>query len=229
MLKLDEPLVSAISKISETISEDRLSEMVSIEGVFSTGHFIYPANEADKKGNHLDSLFLIEPIAKNDDFVELIVEDILLWIYQKHIIFETIFAPAQPSVMRITDELAKRLKARTAYWEYLPSGWFGNKLVSGSINKDSRVLVFNAVSQQGHCVSEHLPQYVQSLGGQVVAAAVFAKGNAPGIAQVEQKYNEKFYSTIQVKIDVQSPADCPLCKNNQTSAVSWTNLRDTYK
>ena len=41
---------------------------------------------------------------------------------------------------RITEKLSERLQTRKCYWEYFPSGWFGNKVIEGSITSGDKVL-----------------------------------------------------------------------------------------
>jgi hypothetical protein len=233
MLKLDDSIKNDIRIISATISQEKVAEMLATEGSYLKGHFIYPANDCERIGNHLDALFLIEPITKNKKFLEWIIDDICTWVENENISCDVIFAPAQPAVIRIVEELAKRLKVRTAYWEYLTTGWFGDKVASGNIKQNDRVLVFNGISQQGRCVDERLPQFVTMLGGEVVGAAVFAKGTAPAVSQAEDKHGKKLYSTIQVQINVQNPKDCNICNNKEKymalPAIPWTHLRDQYK
>src|SRR5213078_3543563 len=78
---------------------------------------------------------------------------------------DVVFAPAQPAVRPLAEAVGARLERPTAYWEYLPSGRYGSRLVEGSVPGGSRALALNAVSLQGRCVGLRLPQFVQGLGG----------------------------------------------------------------
>lgn len=227
MPRSGETLKEAISTVSETFPGDVLTDILSTAGAhIPHGHFQYPAREGNRDGNHLDSLFIIEPIAANERWVDAIVEDICRWIEREKVQFEVVFAPAQPAVQRIAGKLAERTGARQAYWEYLPSGWFGTRLVSGSIGKGEPVLVFNGVSQQGRCVGDRLPSFVEGLGGNTVAAAVFAIGTAPGARQAVERYGSKLYAAVQVDIDINPPQSCPLCaRPDAPPLVPWTDVR----
>jgi len=192
-----------------------------------SGHFEFPAPDSGRVGNHLQSLFLIEPIAENKQFIGWIADDIVRWIEKRNLIFDVIFAPSQPAVKKIAHRIAERTATREAYWEYLPSGWFGTKCLEGEIHHGDKVLIFNAVTPQGRCVGERLPAFVEQLKGNVVGAAVFAKGTAAGVAAAEQRYGELFYSSIQVQIDVLRPDQCQQCQApGATRAIPWTELRD---
>lgn len=217
--------IDGVNVVSQTIPGEQVSRMLSTPGIsFRNGHFQYPVDEGDRRGNHLDTIFVIEPIAANDQFVDWIVADIKRWIDSENIDFDVIFAPAQPAVMRIVEKLAEQTGKRTAFWEYKSTGWFGDKVVSGEIRKGDKVLVMNGVTQQGRCVGERLPSFVANLGGETVAAAVFAKGTASGVKDAENKYGPKFYSTIEVAIEVSPPATCKSCIGGN-SAVPWTQFR----
>jgi orotate phosphoribosyltransferase len=225
MLKLD----GAVKVVSPTMPEDQIKQILGTPGVYhADGHFQYPVSEGGKVGNHLDSLFLLEPIVKNDQYIEWIVDDICRWIAAEKLEFDVIFAPAQMSVTFLVEKLASRLNARKAYWEYTYGGWFGAELVEGEVKKGDRVLVVNGVSMRGRCVGDRLPRYVENLGGTVVAAAVFAKGTAPGVADAEKRYGKNFYATVQVDIKVAAPQDCQQCAVEPTTELTpWTTLRDS--
>lgn len=228
MLKLDEPLKGAVKVISPTMPEDQINQILRTPGVYhAPGHYQYPVSEGGKVGNHLDSLFLIEPIVKNDQFVSWIVDDMCRWLAAEKLEFDVIFAAEQTAVTFIVEKLAKRLNVRKAYLEYTYGGWFGTELVEGEIKKGDRVLVFNGVTLRGRCVGERLPHVVENLGGIVIAAAVFAKGTAPGVTAAEKRYGEKFYATVQVDIKVASPQDCEQCLLEAIPELTpWTKLRD---
>jgi len=209
--------------------EDQINQILRTPGVYHTpGHFQYPVSEGGKVGNHLDSLFLIEPIVKEDQFVEWIVDDICRWIDAEKLEFDVIFAPAQMAVTFIVEKLAKRLNVRKAYLEYTYAGWFGTELVEGEINKSDRVLLFNGITHQGRCVGERLPHFVENIGAKVVAAAVFAKSTTAGVIATEQHYGTKFYAAVQVDIKVATPQDCEQCLLESIPELTpWTKLRDS--
>ncbi|MGI0149325.1 MAG: hypothetical protein ACREDF_07320, partial [Thermoplasmata archaeon] len=139
------------------------------------GHYLYPA---DTNGNHTKGFFAIEPVTRVAAFTDTIADDVAVWAHQEAIDVDVVFAPAQPAVRPLAEGVADRLEKRTAYWEYLLSGRYGNRLVEGSVPRGSKALALNGVSLQGRCVGLRLPHFVESLGGTVVAAAVFAKGVA---------------------------------------------------
>ena len=223
-----ETLNQLIRVTSSTFPKEEIAEILHKPGIyFRHGHFLYPVNDGRKVGNHLDSLFIIEPIVVDNHLVEFIVSDINRWIEKENIDFDVIFAPAQPAVQTIVSKLSDKTNKRSAFWEYYSTGWFGSKLVSGEIQPGDKVLVFNGVSQQGRCVGERLPSFVQDLGATTVAAAIFAKGTAPGVQDAETRYGNKLYSAIQVDIAVFSPDACMLCSQpNPPALIPWTDLRD---
>src|SRR5207247_6411427 len=121
--------------------------------------------------------------------------------------------PAQPAVRPLAEAVGARLEKPTAYWEYLPSGRFGNRLVEGSVPGGSKALALNAVSLQGRCVGLRLPQFVQGLGGQVTAAAVFAK--APRSSCARRRTGWATVSTARFRSTYRSflPLPAPCAKN----------------
>lgn len=217
----------AIKVTSKTMPEEQIGKILSTPGiVFTDGHFEYPVSNNEQAGNHLQSVFLIEPIANNQQYVDWIVDDIARWLEDEHIELDVVFAPAQPAVKIIVEALAKKKNLRTVFWEYLPGGWFGSKVVAGALKPNDRVLVFNGVSQQGRCVGNRLPSFVDALGGQTVAAAVFAKGTAAGVKAAEERFGDKLYSTIQVSIPISTPEACPTCKSEPSKKlIPWTDLK----
>lgn len=223
----DALIAGAITVTSKTIPEEQIAKILSTPGiVFKNGHFEYPVSNQEQTGNHLQSVFLIEPIAANKQYVDWIVEDIANWLDKEHIEVDVVFAPAQEAVKVIVDALAKKKNLKTAFWEYLPGGWFGQKVVGGEVKAGDRVLVFNGVSQQGRCVGLRLPSFVEKLGGETVAAAVFAKGTTEGVKEAEKKYGDKLYSTVQVSIPISTPDTCHICKNDPSKKlIPWTELK----
>jgi hypothetical protein len=233
MPQLSEPLSLSVKVTSPSFPKERMEKILSTPGIYLRGgHFEYPATEGNQTGNHLDAVFIIEPIAQNPTFVDWIVEDILCWIEKENIQFDVIFAPAQPAVKTIVGKLAKRTGARQAYWEYFPTGWFGSKLVSGEVKQGERALVFNGVTQQGRCVGDRLPSFVESLGAIPIAAAVFAKGSAPGVSIPEKRFGNKFYSAVQAAIQISSPDACTICQSTNPEIskklTPWTAVRDSH-
>lgn len=231
MPQLSKPLSHCLRVTSDSFPKEKINEILATPGIYVTGgHFEYPVTEGNRVGNHLDSVFIIEPIAENSKFVDWIVDDILNWMEKHDIQFDVIFGPAQPAVQTIVDKLAERTGTRQAYWEYFPSGWFGAKLVSGEVKPGERVLVFNGVTQQGRCVGERLPAFVEGLGGNPIAAAVFAKGTASGVTIPENKYGDKFYSAVQASIQISPPNECANCKSSasgsQDKLTPWTVVRE---
>lgn len=224
MPQLSESLSHRLKVTSDSFPKEKIDKILATPGIYVTdGHFEYPVTDGNRIGNHLDSVFVIEPIAKNPKFVDWIVDDILNWIGKYDIQFDVIFAPAQPAVQTIVDKLAARTGTRQAYWEYFSSGWFGSKLVAGMVKPGERVLVFNGVTQQGRCVGERLPSFLEELGANPVAAAVFAKGTASGVSIPEKRFSDKFYSAVQATILVNSRDSCPDCQSSKPN--SSINLR----
>jgi len=217
MASLGERLTAA----SETFLVDRLETIVRDARPFHPeGHYLYPA---DERGNHLQGYFLIEPVAANPDFVEWIAEDVVSWAEEKGIEFDVLFAPAHPAVKILAQEIADAAGRRVAYWEYLPSGRFGERLVEGRVAAGSKALVFNGVSHTGRCVGQRLPEFVERLGATSVAAAVFVKGSAPKVAETEQRLGDRFYSAVRAEVPVFAPEGCPLCAR-MGPPVPWTAL-----
>jgi hypothetical protein len=210
--------------VSPTFTRERLDAIFRETRPFTdTGHYLYPA---DSQGNHAAGFFAFEPIARVPAFVDAIADDIAAWIRLRRIEFDVLFAPAQPSVRPLAEAVAERVGRPTAYWEYLPSGRFGDRLVEGSVSKGARALVFNGVSLQGRCVGLRLPEFVERLGGTTVAAAVFAKGVGPMIRETEARMGPRFYATVQVAVPVFPPSECPACRAESPPPVSWRTFAE---
>ena len=213
----------SIQFASDTFPADQINELIAHPGVHVTGgHYQFPETDGNRVGNHMDALFILEPLTENAEYVGWIVDDIEQWIDDNNIGFEVVFAPAQPSAVRIVQELVKRRKKKAAFWQYLPTGWFGEKLVEGSINNGDRVLVFNSVAQHGRCVGERLPAFAEQMGGKPVAAAVFAKGTGNGVIAAEERWGERLYAALQIPIEVSLPNSCTKCNEGGATAEPWT-------
>src|SRR5439155_26581410 len=212
-----------IRLVSPTFRRQTLDRLLTDARPFTaTGHFLYPA---DEDGNHTKGFFAFERVARSPPFVDAIADDIAKWVDRTSIDVDVVFAPAQPAVQSLAEAVGARLERATAYWEYLPSGRYGNRLVEGSVPPGSRALALNGVSLQGRCVGLRLPQFVQGLGGRSVAAAVFAKGVADLVRQTEEKMGDRFYSTLQVNVPIYPPSTCPLCASGP-AAVSWREFAE---
>lgn len=210
-----------LTATSATFPRDRLETIVRDARPFHPeGHYLYPA---DERGNHLQGFFLLEPVASNPRFVDWIAQDIAAWTERQGIAFDVLFAPAQPAVRIVADAIAARVGRPAAYWEYLPSGRFGERLVDGRVDARSKALVFNGVSHTGRCVGQRLPEFVARLGGTTIAAAVFVKGSTPKVAETEQRMGDRFYSALRAEVPVFAPAGCPVCAR-EGPPVPWTTL-----
>lgn len=219
--------------LSVTFPKERIDKILSVPGIYQRdGHFEYPLSVGTQKGNHLDALFLIEPIVRHSYFIDWIVEDICAWMASANVDCNLIFAPAQPAVKSIVDRLAAAITVPTAYWEYLPGGWFGDKLVSGVIEPGSKVFVFNAVSATGRCIGERLPAFVEEYRANVVSVGAFALGTTDSAITAKRKYGQKLYSAVEVPLNIFAPENCPTCvANSKGSNVTieltpWTQIRD---
>jgi len=222
-----ETATDSIRLISPTFPRRTLDRILREARPFTDlGHYLYPA---DANGSHTKGFFAIEPIASSESFVKAIIEDMEGWANREAIKVDVIFAPAQPAVKPLAEALGAGLDIPTAYWEYLPSGRYGDRLVAGSVPRLSKALALNGVSLQGRCVGLRLPQFVESLGGQVVAAAVFAKGRTDLIRQTEERLGPRFYSTIQVDVPIFPPADCPICSSTHTKPNSWREFAEAAR
>ena len=223
-----------INVASETFPLERIDQILKTPGIFFDNcHVLYPA---DENGAHLTRFLSIESVAAdwlNGEYPSLslwIVEDMFRWIRRERIDFDVVFAPDQPGIRDIVKALGLVLQCRMAFWEYHDTGRFGDVLVSGEVRPGDRVLVFNGVTQTGRCVGERLQEFVEQLGGQVVAIAVFAKGTSAGVKTAEEKYGPKFYSAIQVDIPVYNPEECPRCKTGDKDSLRpWTELLKNIK
>lgn len=210
-----------LSATSATFPGERLETILREATPFHPeGHYRYPA---DAQGNHLQGYFLLEPVAAEPRFVDWIADDAAAWAERMDLRFDALFAPAQPAVQALVEAIASRLGSPAAYWEYLPSGRFGERLVKGRVAKGANALVFNGVSHTGRCVGQRLPAFVERLGGTVVAAAVFVKGSAPKVAETESRLGERFYSAIRAEVPVFAAQGCPLCAR-MGPPVPWTAL-----
>lgn len=210
-----------LTAASATFRRDRLETILREAAPFHPdGHYLYPA---DDRGNHLGSYFLLEPVVRDPRFVAWIVDDVTGWIDRGGLEFDVLFAPAQPAVRVLADAVARAADVPVAYWEYLPSGRFGDHLVDGRVDRGTRALVFNGVSHTGRCVGERLPAFVDRLGARSVGAAVFVKGSAPKVAETEAALGERFYAALRAEVPVFVPRECPLCRAGG-SAVPWSVL-----
>ncbi len=210
-----------LTAASSTFPRERLETILREARPFHLdGHYLYPA---DDQGNHLQGFFLLEPVASSSQFCEWIAEDVAAWVDRTNLEFDVLFAPAQPAVRVLAEAIASKTGRPTAYWEYLPSGRFGERLVEGRVEKASRALVFNGVSHTGRCVGLRLPSFVERLGGTSVAAAAFVKGSAPRVMETEQRLGERFYSAIRAEVPVFAAKGCPLCAR-EGPPVPWTTL-----
>jgi len=213
-----------IRLVSSTFPRGTLDRILRDARPFTeTGHFLYPA---DAEGNHTKGFFAIEPVTRSAAFVDAIADDMAAWADRTRIDVDVIFAPAQPAVRPLAEALAARLGRPAAYWEYLPSGRYGERLVEGSVPPGSRALALNGVSLQGRCVGLRLPQFLERLGGRSVAAAVFAKGVADLVRQTEEKMGDRFYSTLQVNVPIHPPSSCPLCASSAQPPISWREFAE---
>ncbi len=214
-------LVERLTVASSTFPKERLTGLLAEAKPFHPeGHYLDPA---DERGNHLQGYFLLEPVAANPTFVDWIAEDVLAWVDREGVEFDVLFAPAQPAVQALARAIAARASRPMAFWEYFPSGRFGERLVEGRVTRGSRALVFNGVTHTGRCVGQRLPEFVERLGGTSVAAAVFVKGTAPKVGETEAKLGERFYAALRAEVPVFAPAGCPLCAR-QGPPVPWTSL-----
>ncbi len=210
-----------LTRTSATFPRDRLATLLDAAKPFHPeGHYLYPA---DGRGNHLQGYFLLEPVAADARFVEWIAEDVVAWVDRAGIEFDVLFAPAEPSVQALARAIAARASRPAAFWEYLPSGRFGDRLVEGRVGRGSRALAFNGVTHTGRCVGQRLPEFVERLGGTSAAAAVFVKGSAPKVAETEARLRERFYAALRAEVPVFAPVGCPLCAR-QGPPVPWTTL-----
>src|SRR2546429_663589 len=163
---------------------------------------------------------------RDPGYVDPIADDMAAWAGRTAIDVDVIFAPAQPAVRPLAEALGARLRRPTAYWEYLPSGRYGERLVEGSVLAGSRALALNGVSLQARCVGLRLPQFLERLGGRSVAAAVFAKGVADLVRQTEEKMGDRFYSTLQVNVPIYPASSCPLCASSAQPPMSWREFAE---
>ena len=213
-----------IRLVSPTFRRQTLDRILTDARPFTdTGHFLYPA---DEDGNHTKGFFAFERVARSPTFVDAIADDIAKWGDRTSTDVDVVFAPAQPAVRPLAEAVGARLERPTAYWEYLPSGRYGNRLVEGSVPRGSRALALNAVSLQGRCVGLRLPQFVQGLGGQVTAAAVFAKGTGVLVRETEDWLGDGFYSTIQVDVPIFPPSSCPMCQESRAPPIPWREFAE---
>ncbi len=210
-----------VRRTSRTIPEEIVDEILRVAQPFTPdGHFLYPA---DRDGSHTRGFFAFEPVARHPEFVDRIADDMAEWFRAQSIQADVLFAPGHRATRSLADTFAREVGVDTAYWEYLPSGRFGDRLVAGSVAPGSRALVFNSVSLQGRCVGLRLPEFVERLGGEVVGAAVFAKGTADLVRRAEALLGPRFYSTLQVEVPIYRPDACPLC-GTSGQPVPWTRL-----
>lgn len=206
---------------SPTFHNEWLEEIQRTAAPFhSEGHYLYPA---DDRGNHLQGFFLLEPVVGVPAFVARIRDDVLEWAKREEIEPDVVFAPSDSPVRILGNAIAKGLGTSAAFWEDLPSGRFGERLVEGRVERGAKALVFNGVSHTGRCVGLRLPEFVERLGGTTIAAAVFVKGIAPRVRETEERLGSRFYSTIRADVPVYAPTECPL-DGPLGPPVPWTVL-----
>ena len=219
-----EPTTDSIRLVSPTFPAEAVDRILREARPFTeAGHFLYPA---DADGSHTKGFFAIEPVTRSAPFVNAIADDMASWAHRSAPDVDLIFAPAQPAVRPLALAVGVRLRKPVAYWEYFASGRFGDHLVEGSIRPGSRALALNGVSLQGRCVGLRLPQFVEGMGGSVVAAAVFAKGVAELVHQTEERLGDRFYSTLQANVPVYSASGCPMCASSHQGPVSWREFAE---
>lgn len=213
-----------VTAIPPVYLENEVKKVLDRCMVCENAHVQYPA---DNNGAHLSRFFGVEALRNNSTILYEIALRLAVWIKRERIEYDKIFASNHRPVTDIVEMLLVRdtieKRKTAALWEYLPTGRFGDKLVSGEIKPGDRVLVYNAVSIQGRCIGERLPSFAEALGGEVVAIACFAKGTTPKVRELEEKWGNKFYSAIQVDIPVYKPEDCPMCKAGE-KLIPWTEL-----
>jgi orotate phosphoribosyltransferase len=225
MYQLNKGNSFGLKRASQTFPSELLLKILGTKEAYTAGHFEYPAPQETRRGNHLDAIYLAEPITKSDEFVEAIVSDIMLWSEREGIEFDVVISPAQDSARKIVSALCSRLNKKAAYLAYFTSGWLGGKIVEGQVQKGDRVLVFAPVDQTGRTIGETIPKFIEQIGGSVAGIASFCKGTAGGVITAEHKFGKKFYSSIQAHIAVHSAAECPLCKiENAEKLRPWTDL-----
>ncbi|HYM38759.1 MAG TPA: hypothetical protein VEY12_01260 [Thermoplasmata archaeon] len=218
---MEPSLGERLTATSPTFSRDRLRTILEKAKPFHPkGHYLEPA---DPHGNHLGGYFLLDPVTADRGFVEWIAEDIVAWIVRNRIEFDVLFAPANPALRVLVQTVSRAMGRPAAYWEYLPSGRFGERLVEGRVDRRARALVLNGVSHTGRCVGQRLPEFVEQLGGTRAAAAVFVKGSVPKVAEIERTLGRRFYSALRVDVPVFAAAECPLCRT-AGPPVPWTAL-----
>ncbi len=210
-----------LTATSATFPRERLETILREARPFHPeGHYLYPA---DERGNHLQGYFLLDPVVADPRFVDWIADDLVAWTRRTGLEFDVVFAPGQPAVRTLVEAVASRSGRPAAYWEYLPSGRFGERLVEGRVGPGAQALVVNGVSHTGRCVGQRLPEFVQRLGGTTAGAAAFVKGTAPKVAETEERLGDRFYSAVRAEVPVFAAAGCPLCARSGPP-VPWTAL-----
>ena len=215
-----------IEIVSPTFKGEWLVDILQeAKPAITSGHYLYPA---DENGRHTQGFFLLDRIARNKEFVELIVNDMAHWAYNAGPKFDVILAPNQPGVRILVGELGSKLDKSVAYLEYFHTGRFGNRIVEGEIRKGDRVLICNGISFQGNCVGGKLPGVAKEYGGEIAGIAVFAKNNTSLLRDLYAQFGRLFYSTIKVNIPIYSKDTCPYCKSptnsSGTNPIPWTEL-----
>lgn len=218
-----ESVTGSVRLVSRTFPRGLLDRILRKARPFTgTGHYLYPD---DANGSHTNGFFAIEPVTRSASFVDAIADDIETWANHDPDSIDIVFAPAQPAVRPLAEAVGARLGRPTAFWEYRPSGRYGDRLVEGSIPSGARALALNGVSLQGRCVGLRLPQFAESLRGTVVAAAVFAKGTTQLVRDTEQRLGDRFYSTVQVDVPIFPASSCPTCAAHGRP-VSWRQFAE---
>ncbi|MDR3612075.1 MAG: hypothetical protein P4L53_00815 [Candidatus Obscuribacterales bacterium] len=225
MYQLNKGNSFGLKRASQTFPSELLLKILGTKEAYTAGHFEFPAPQETRRGNHLDAIYVADPIVKHNEFVDAIVADILLWIEREKIEFDVVLSLSQESARKIVAALCSKLNKKAAYLAYFPSGWLGGKIVEGQLQKGDRVLIFAPVDQTGRTIGETIPKFTEQNGGTVAGIAAFCKGTAGGVITAEHKFGKKFYSSIQAHIAVHSAAECPACKiENAEKLRPWTDL-----
>ena len=142
MYQLNKGASFALKRASQSFPSELLLKILGTKEAYKTGHFEFPAQQETRRGNHLDAVYVAEPVFKNDEFVDAIVADMLVWIERENIEFDVVLSLAHDSARKIVNLLCAKLDKKAAYLAYLPSGWLGGKVVEGEFGKGDRVLIF---------------------------------------------------------------------------------------
>lgn len=181
-------------------------------------------------GHHTATYLRFESIARFPDLIRLIATDMAGWIKRTFppgavtgllVTASAAEQLAREVVNRLRDEMPLRLTVTPYSCE---TGRIGTEISFGTVAAGDRFLALNDVTTRGNCVSK-LGKVVTDHGGRLIGMMVFARrdsGQFPLMKDLVAQY--PFYYAADLDMPQWEPAECPLCRNNNTPLLSWKDM-----